>query len=68
MSVVNQLPATIQALDPDPSGNVRVTLRVGNAQLLALVTAASAARMRLGPGEPVYALIKALAPVSVAGG
>ncbi len=68
ISVVNQLPATIQALDPDPSGNVRVTLRVGNAQLLALVTAASAARMRLGPGEPVYALIKALAPVSVAGG
>lgn len=68
ISVVNQLSATIQALEQDPSGNVRVNLRVGDAPLLALVTAASAARLRLAPGETVYALIKALAPVAVAGG
>lgn len=64
ISVVNQLPAIVQALDPDPAGSVRVVLKVGETQLLALVTAASVARLDLKPGDLVYALIKALAPVS----
>ncbi len=62
MSVLNQLPVTIERLDPAPDDRVTVVCRLGDGQaVLAQITAWSAQTLALEPGTQAFALIKAVA-------
>ena len=58
MSARNQLPGTIRKAKV---GNVmtEVVMRVGDLELVAAITSGSAKRMKLKPGDRVFAVIKA---------
>lgn len=58
MSARNQLPGTIRKVKV---GNVmtEVVMRVGDLELVAAITSGSAKRMKLKPGDRVFAVIKA---------
>lgn len=64
-SVLNILPATVCDLQADGLGQVLVGLRLGHephaARLLSRISALSAQRLALAPGQPVYAQIKGVA-------
>ncbi len=60
-SVLNILPAVVEAVSRLPNGQMQVRLRAGEALLLARVSQHSAARLQLRPGLPVWAQIKAVA-------
>ena len=64
-SVLNVLPATVVALMEDGPGQTLVGLRIGqgdtSTQLLSRVSALSARRLGLTPGQVVYAQIKGVA-------
>ena len=61
LSALNILPVTVEALSTDASGIVAVRLRAGRARLLSEVTASSAARLALAPGQDLHAVVKAVA-------
>jgi molybdate transport system ATP-binding protein len=62
MSVLNQLPVTIERIDPVPDDRVTVVCRLGDGQaLLAQITAWSAQTLALKPGTNAFALIKSVA-------
>lgn len=61
ISTQNVLPASVLALGAAPTPHeVFVQLRVGEAALLARLTQDSATRLGLAPGQPVWAIIKAV--------
>lgn len=60
-SVLNIVPATVEAMSPLPNGQLQLRLRAGAAPLLARVSQHSATRLQLRPGLPVWAQIKAVA-------
>ena len=60
-SILNILPATVQALADDTPGHVMVQLAVGATLLLARVTRRSASALGLRPGLAVHAQIKGAA-------
>jgi molybdate transport system ATP-binding protein len=60
LSVRNQLLGTVIDLTPDPPHNVMVKLDAGGLILLARITAAAAQDLRLGVGQPLWILIKAV--------
>lgn len=60
-SILNLLPARIEALDRLGDGQVQLRLRVGEAALLARVSAHSAARLALRPELAAWAQVKAVA-------
>ncbi len=57
-SILNVLPAEVDALSAESSGQVLVRLSMGGAVLLARVTRKSAEALGLRPGQPVYAQVK----------
>lgn len=60
LSVRNGLPATITRLVAEPPESTLVELRAGSASLVARITSAAAAELRLQPGVAVTALVKAV--------
>jgi molybdate transport system ATP-binding protein len=60
-SILNILPAAVIDLLPDGPARVIVRLQVGEAVLLAAITARSAHGLRLAPGGRVWAQIKSVA-------
>ena len=60
-SILNVLPATVQALAEDGPAQVLVALQAGATPLLARVTRKSADALRLAPGQRVYAQVKGVA-------
>ena len=60
-SILNVLPATVQALSPAGPAQVTVQLSVGSQRLLSRVTRKSVDQLGLAPGAPVYAQIKSVA-------
>ncbi|MGE5096331.1 MAG: molybdenum ABC transporter ATP-binding protein [Betaproteobacteria bacterium] len=60
-SFQNVLPATVEALSEEFGAIVDVALRVGSTPLVARITRQSAERLAIAPGQPVYALVKAIA-------
>lgn len=60
-TVLNILPATVESIRDDGESSELVRLAIGSERILARVTRRSRARLRLGPGEPVYAQIKSVA-------
>jgi molybdate transport system ATP-binding protein len=60
-SFQNVLGATVDGLSEEFGAIVDVSLRVGSTPLVARITRQSAERLGLGPGQPVYALVKAIA-------
>ena len=60
-SILNVLPATVQALADDGPAQLLVSLELGGAPLLARVTRKSAAALQLAPGQRVFAQIKGVA-------
>ena len=60
-SILNVLPATVEALAADGAAQVLVALRVGATPLLARVTRKSADALALAPGQAVYAQVKGVA-------
>ena len=64
-SILNILPATVEEIAPEPHpGQALVKLRAGDVALLARVTQRSVQALRLAPGAPVFAQIKAVALVA----
>jgi len=62
ISILNHLPATVEALHPDGAGRVTVVCRLADGQrLLARITAHSSRMLGLAPGLGVFALIKSVA-------
>ncbi|MGH6892603.1 MAG: molybdenum ABC transporter ATP-binding protein [Dongiaceae bacterium] len=61
LSVQNVLPCQLTALSDRPNGRCLLRLDLGGAALLALLTADSARRLRLQPGQEVFALVKSVA-------
>ncbi|MEQ9814267.1 MAG: molybdenum ABC transporter ATP-binding protein [Azospirillaceae bacterium] len=59
-SVVNILPGVLTALERDTEGRVHLDLDLG-LPVRAIITASSAARLALAPGQPIHAMIKAIA-------
>jgi len=59
-SVVNILPGVLTALERDAEGRVHLDLDLG-LPVRAIITASSAARLALVPGQPIHAMIKAVA-------
>ena len=59
-TILNCLAAVIEKVQPFSSGKILVTLKIGNWQLLALVTQSSYQRLSLAIGRDVYAHFKAL--------
>ncbi len=59
-SILNVLPATVQALDDD-GGRVTARLACGDTALLAYVTRRSARELGLAPGQRLFAQIKSVA-------
>ena len=60
-SILNILPATVQALSDDTPGHCMVRLDVGGAVLLARITQQSAQALALRPGLALFAQIKGAA-------
>jgi molybdate transport system ATP-binding protein len=63
-SILNQLPATVEAIGDDGHPSqvlVRVRTRAGGAALLARVTRRSAHALALAPGREVWAMVKSVA-------
>lgn len=60
-SLLNVLPATVEALAGLPGGQVQVSLRVGDERLLARIAHRSATALALAPGQAVWAQVKAVA-------
>lgn len=60
ISANNVLPATISALRVDDGSQAEVQLAFGNSRLVARITRASATRLALQPGVPVFAIIKSV--------
>ncbi len=61
-SVLNQLPVSVERIDPGPDGRVTVACRLADGQvLLSQITAWSAQSLALRPGTGAYALIKSVA-------
>jgi molybdate transport system ATP-binding protein len=60
ISANNILEATIVSLHSDDEGHADVQLRCGNAKLIARITRASAARLGLAAGRPVFAIVKSV--------
>lgn len=60
-SIQNVLPASVRAVGEEFGAIVDVSLEVGGTPLLARITRESAHRLRLAPGLPVFALVKAVA-------
>ncbi len=64
VSILNQLPVTIERVEPASDGRVTVVCRLADGQvLLAQITAWSAQTLALAPGVAVFALIKSVALV-----
>jgi molybdate transport system ATP-binding protein len=61
LSVHNALAGQVAAVEPRPGGLADVTVALGAARLRAQVTGDAVARMALGPGRPVVALVKSVA-------
>ncbi|HRQ47517.1 MAG TPA: molybdenum ABC transporter ATP-binding protein [Rhodocyclaceae bacterium] len=62
VSILNQLPVTVERVEPEAGGRVTVVCRLGDGQvLLAQITAWSARTLALAPGAAVFALIKSVA-------
>ncbi|VDC24355.1 molybdenum ABC transporter ATP-binding protein [Pseudogemmobacter humi] len=61
ISALNILPCTVRDLTPAGDGGVLVRLSLGEEDLLARITARSAAALGLAPGQPVHAVLKAVA-------
>ncbi len=61
LSVQNVLPCRLTALSDRPNGRCLLRLDLGGAALLALLTADSAKRLHLQPGQDVFALVKSVA-------
>ena len=63
-SILNQLPATVEAIGDDYHPALAlVRLALNGQALVARVTRRSASNLELTPGQPVYALIKAVAVI-----
>jgi molybdate transport system ATP-binding protein len=61
-SILNILPATVAEMGPvAETGQVIVRLDASGIPLLARITKLSCGRLKLKPGQPVFAQIKALA-------
>ena len=60
-SILNILPAAVHGMREDGPGQVMVSLQLGQARLLARITAHSAQQLALAPGLPVFAQIKGMA-------
>jgi molybdate transport system ATP-binding protein len=60
ISANNVLPATVSAIRIDVSPQAEVQLACGAARLVARITRASAMRLALQPGAPVFAIIKSV--------
>lgn len=63
-SILNILPATVDALAEDGPAQVTVRLKAGGVPLLAHVTRRSAAALELQPGKRVFAQVKSVAVLS----
>jgi molybdate transport system ATP-binding protein len=61
LSVQNVLPCRLTALADRPNDRCLLQLDLGGAPLLALLTADSARRLQLRPGQQVFALVKSVA-------
>jgi len=59
LSVRNALPGQLIALADEGPDSVLATVETGGVRLLARVTRAAVTELRLRPGEPVWALVKA---------
>jgi molybdate transport system ATP-binding protein len=60
-SILNALPARIEAIEPAGETAVDLRLAVGPTRLVARITRLSADTLNLAPGRPVQALIKSVA-------
>lgn len=60
MSIVNVLPGTLLEIRDESGPIVDVKVGVGDASLIARVTRHSIYRLALKPGQPVFALVKAI--------
>jgi len=63
-SIVNQIPATVEAIADDTHPSqvlVRLRTHAGGAALLARVTRRSAHALALAPGQAVWAMVKSVA-------
>ena len=60
ISANNVLPATVSAIRMDEGPQAEVQLSCGATRLVARITRASAARLALQPGVPVFAIIKSV--------
>ena len=60
ISANNVLPAHIVALHADSAAHADVQLVCGNTRFVARITQASAARLALAPGKPVFAIVKSV--------
>ena len=60
-SILNILPATVEALKPDGEALVMVRLLAGKVPVLARITRKSADELDLMPGKPVFVQIKSIA-------
>jgi len=60
-TILNILPGTIEAIEPDSDASVLVHLALGNERILARVTRRSSSELRLRRGDRVMAQIKSVA-------
>jgi len=60
LSIQNVFAATVVALEDGPGPIVDVSLAVGPQALLARVTRKAVVELRLAPGQPLFALVKAV--------
>jgi molybdate transport system ATP-binding protein len=61
LSMQNVLPAMLESIEPGHAHEAMLRLRVGPSLFLARVTADAVSRLRLAPGQPVWALVKSVA-------
>ena len=60
-SFLNILAGTVRSIGPERGASADVAIEVGQTRLIAQVTRKSISVLRLAPGKPVYALVKAVA-------
>lgn len=60
-SVVNQLACQLKAVEVQDEYRVLLQLEIGEQQLLALITRRSCEKLKLEPGDKLYALVKSVA-------
>ncbi len=60
LSIRNALPATLAGIRPAGPGEALLELAIGPSTLLARVSQAAVAELALRPGQPVWALVKAV--------